>query len=98
MKRANKVIAIMLVVFLSAGILFSYDYIVEHTHHNCSGTDCSVCIQIKEAVQFISGIRFAAVQTYMAAVLCIVVLGTASAKNHIDIKNTLVTLKVEMLN
>ncbi len=98
MKRANKVIAIMLVVFLLAGILFSYNYIVEHAHHHCSGTDCSVCIQIKEAVQFISGIRFVAVQTLMAAVFCLVILRTASAKNHIDIKNTLVTLKVEMLN
>lgn len=98
MKGANKVIAIMLIAFLAFGILFSYDYIIENAHHDCSGADCSVCTQIREAVQFISGIRFVPVRSFMMAFFYVSALGIASVKNHIGVKNTLITLKVELLN
>ncbi len=98
MKGANKVIAIVLIAFLSAGILFSSGYIIENAHHDCSGADCSVCTQLREAVQFISSIRFIPVRSFIMAVLCAFALGIASVKNHIGVKNTLITLKVELLN
>lgn len=98
MKGANEVIAIMLAMFLVLGVFSSYDYLIEHAHHDCSGEYCAVCVQIKEAVQFLSGIKFVLVRSFMIAVLCAFILGIASVKNHIVIRNTLVTLKVELLN
>ena len=71
MNKKKKVPAVLLCLVLVAGILLSYDYIIEETHHDCSGRECPICMQIKEAVQFLSTIKFVPVVPYIVAVFLV---------------------------
>lgn len=98
MKKVSKLIAVAVLIFLVAGLLFSYDYIIENAHHDCSREDCPICMEIEAAVQFVSSIRFIPVLSLVMAVLCVFTQVVASVVNHIGVKQTLITLKVELLN
>lgn len=98
MKKVSKLIALIALISLFAGLLFSYDYIIENAHHHCSGEDCPICMEIEAAVQFVSNIRFIPLLSFIMAVLCVFTRVFASIENHIGVKQTLITLKVELLN
>lgn len=96
--RFTGITAIILVVVLLSGILFSYDFIIENAHHDCSGENCPICIEIDQAAQIISNIRFVPVLPFVVAVLCVFTRKGVSVKTLNDRINTLITLKVEALN
>lgn len=98
MKKVSKLIAIVALISFIAGMLFSYDYIIENAHHHCSGEDCPICMEIEAAVQLVSSIRFIPILSFVMAVLCVFTRVIASVENHIGVKQTLITLKVELLN
>lgn len=98
MKKTEKVIALILIIAFLSGTLFSEEYIIQNTHHDCYGEHCQICVLIKEAVQFISGIKIIPLLSFCMAVLCVFTLGAAAMKKHVSIKNTLITLKVELLD
>lgn len=98
MKKVSKLIAIMAMICLVAGMLFSYDYIIENAHHHCSGEDCPICMEIEAAVHFVSSLRVILMLSFVMAVLCVFTRVVTSVGNHAGVKQTLITLKVELLN
>lgn len=90
--------AIILVMVLLSGIFVSYDFIIENAHHDCSGENCPICIEIDQAVQIISNIRFVPVLPFVMAVLCVFTRKGVFVKTLNDRIDTLITLKVEALN
>lgn len=98
MKKGNKLIAVVITLVILSGILFSYEYIAGHTLHDCPGKDCMICGQLEEAAQFISGIKYNPVLLFLMALFVMSAKICTIIKKHILVKNTLVTLKVELLN
>lgn len=98
MSKKNKVIAVLLSLLLAAAILLSYDYIIEETHHDCSGRECPICMQLEEAVQFLSTIKFVPVVPYIVAAFLVCMKKDRVQKENENRNNTLITLKVELLN
>lgn len=94
----TKVMAVLLAVFMLAGILFSYYFIIENTHHDCTGEKCPICLQIEEAVQFIQTMKYVPVLSFIMAVLCVFTKWVAHETRHIFVKQTLLSLKVELLD
>ena len=98
MNQKKKIIAICMIAFLFFEILFSYDYMIEKAHHDCSGRDCPVCMQIERAAQFISSMKFIPVLPCIVAVFFTFLRKNFIKKEGNCKKNTLITLKVELLN
>ena len=98
MNKLNKFIAVVMTVFLLAGIFGSYCYIVNNAHHNCIGDNCPICVHIVEAAQFISNIKSVPVVSFAMAVLCVLVCMKAVAFDGLSVCNTLISRKVELLN
>lgn len=94
----KKVIAILLAAFMLISILFSYHFIIENAHHDCTGEKCSICLQLEEAAQFISSIKFVSILSFTMAVLCIFTKWVAHETKDICVNNTLVSLKVKLLD
>ena len=88
----------MMCLFLLAGIFFSYNYISTHTTHDCSGEECAICIQIEEAVCFLSKINYSSHSSFVFVVLCLFAGNHVSVTQSVILKKTLVNLKVELLN
>lgn len=98
MKTRNRVFSIICTLALLICLIFSYEYIVSNTQHNCSGKDCTVCIQLEAAVHFISSIKILPILSFIAIVLCVFTRIYTVAERSVCVKNTLVLLKVELLN
>ncbi|WP_054740260.1 hypothetical protein [Cellulosilyticum ruminicola] len=96
--KKNKVIALILAVVLLAGLLFSTIFIIENFGHKCTGHDCPICLEINQAAQFISSIKFIPILSVTLTILSVFTLTRAVFKRVYVHKNTLISLKVEMLN
>ena len=98
MKRSNRISAMILTVLILATILFSYGFLAENIHHDCPGEECSICLEIKMAVQTISSYKTLLTLPLIVAVLCVFTQICADAIKSNRTKNTLITLKVELLD
>lgn len=97
MKR-NKVFSLMLAVMIFVTVLFSYEYIAQNAHHNCSGEQCPVCVELAMAAQTISRLSVIPVLLFSMAVLCVYTLVHKGTVVRISVPKTLITLKVELLS
>lgn len=98
MKREQKMAAVILAVMLLGTILFSYLFIMENAHHDCTGSDCPICMEMEAAMQTISGIKMLPVLPLILAVLCVFTQTCTEAAESNRGRDTLITLKVELLN
>lgn len=98
MKKTTKIFAFILAVMLFTGIFCSVGFLAENAHHRCIGEDCPICAQIGEAVHFLSSMKMVSVLSFFMAVLCVFARRGMRAGQHWQAKDTLVTLKVELLN
>jgi hypothetical protein len=96
MKR--KAIAIVLTVLMLIGILFSYHFIIEEAHHKCMGKQCPICAQIDDSIQFIMSIKFVPILPFIVAVLFMFAKWVAHKAKYICVNDTLISLKVELLD
>lgn len=94
----KKSLAIMLSVILFVMVFFSYDFVIRNAHHDCSGEECPICIQMESAVQFVSGIKFIPMLSFIGIVLCVLLHRITSIQKIYGVTNTLVKMKVEFLN
>lgn len=98
MQKRNKVIAVIIAVLLFATLLFSYIFVIEHVRHDCTGDNCPICMEIEAALLTISSMKTLPLLPLFLAVfgvftsICMVCLRS----NHT--KDTLITLKVELLD
>lgn len=96
MKRI-KMFSFILAIILLFTVLFSSMYIIEHTHHNCLGEDCPICLELEMAAHVVSSFK-----TLIPLILIfIAVIGIPDVlpENRIGIYRsnlTLISLKVEL--
>lgn len=98
MKINNKVISLIFAISFLASFLFSSEYLIENAHHDCSGADCPICMQLEVSEQLISSIRIRSFMPVVLAVFCIFIQICVQEKENPCVENTLVTMKVELLN
>ena len=67
-------------------------------HHDCTGEHCEICLEIEMAEQLISGIKTLFTLSFGMAVLCVFAHIFTKTKEEICVKNTLISLKVELLD
>ena len=97
MKR-SRIIAFMAAVILLVTVFFSYEYIIQNAHHNCSGEECTVCMELAMAAQTISHLKVIPVLSFSMTVLCVFTLVYTGITQTLSIPKTLITLKVELLD
>lgn len=97
MKIRNRVLAILFVALLLVSILYSYEYIIEHARHECLGEECLICIQVEEAIQFITNLKYVPILSFIMAVFCVSKCFYRMAKKLFVLKQTLISLKVELV-
>lgn len=96
--KHNKVIAAILATILIVGLLCSTIFIIENAHHTCTGYACPICEEIAQVEQFLSSIKFMPIVLVAFTMLSVCTLTRAVFKVLYVQKNTLISLKVEMLN
>ncbi|MDD3240793.1 MAG: hypothetical protein PHW47_12090 [Lachnospira sp.] len=94
----RRIFATMTAVMLAVVLFFSYAYLLENAHHDCTGENCPICLEMEAAQQIISGFKVLPVLPLVIAVLCVLSHICRVMKECDLTKNTLITLKVELLN
>lgn len=96
--KKNQIAAIFAAVILLCTILFSYTFLIENVHHDCTGDEnCPICMELQMAMQTISNLKILPILPVILAVLCVFTQIDTSKKFSNCIKNTLISLKVELL-
>ncbi len=98
MKQRKRVTAICFALLLFGFIMLSSFFIVENAHHDCVGEECQICMEIEAAVRTISNLKIVPVLAFGLVVLCAFAQICAEILDSGCTKDTLVTLKVELLN
>lgn len=92
-------IVVLLLAALTLFVTFaSYQIIVEKAHHECTGENCSVCIQLDEAASYLKSLKYVPVLSFLTTILCIVTKWVSHKAHNACVNRTLISLKVEMLN
>lgn len=94
----KRIMSWILIVFFVAGVLFSYGYIARNVEHDCTGQECPICMHLQQAAQFLSNIKTMSTTPVFLAFLSVFTLGVVLVYAHEYCTDTLVSLKVELLN
>ena len=96
---SKKLLSILLAVAFLCAVMFSAIYISDNMHHRCTGQDdCPICMEIQLAEAFLTSVKYTPV--IIAMLLCIRLMNVTQTfvMSHEDAQETLVTLKVLMLD
>ena len=96
--KTKNILVILLAVLMLFVTFVSYQIIVEKAHHECTGENCSICIQLEEAVSYLKSIKYVPILSFLATILCIVTKWVPHKVPDVCVSRTLISLKVEMLN
>ena len=98
-KNRNRAISWIVLMVFSLVIFCSSAFIIIHTNHDCTGEDCSICMELAECHKTlhtlgtgVTGVLQLILILCIAAALYKVIIKTHSAHT------TLISLKVELLN
>lgn len=98
MSKRNRIIAIIVAVAMTIGLVSSALFVVENANHKCNGTDCQICDQINLSLKLFNN------QTpkpeEAMAIVCIawaLVLALGLTKNIVKV-DTLIDLKTKLSN
>lgn len=99
MNNKNRILSFVVLLIFSFVIFSSACYIAVHTGHECSGDNCSVCIELAECDHVLHTLALGT----SAAIKLMLLLFTVAALIKAVIRvysehDTLVTLKVELLS
>ena len=97
--KRNRVISWILIIMFSFVSLGSSCFIITHADHDCTGEDCSVCMELTECHKTLNTLGTAFMGSVHLAVMMFVsfVIVRSLAKTRSD-HTTLISLKVELLN
>lgn len=90
--------ALWLAILLLVTVLLSYGMIIHSTHHDCSGVECKICLQLEQVRQSFSKMKILSIVLFIMVLVRIFLLSYINFDKVICIKNTLILLKVELLN
>ncbi|MCR5022636.1 hypothetical protein [Ruminococcus sp.] len=98
-KNKNRAISWIMFAVFSLVIFFSFTFIRVHADHDCTGEDCSICMELAQCHKTLHtfGTSFAGalqltLKFCIVAALCEIMIKMHSAHT------TLISLKVELLN
>lgn len=97
-RKHKKTLAVLLVAFMLIGILSSHKFIIDNAHHDCTGENCPICLQIEAAVSLIRSIKYVPILSFLMAALIVFTKREDRVEKQIYARNTLISLKVELLN
>lgn len=98
MKKHSGLIALLMTILLCISMLGSVLFIAEHTHHDCIGESCAVCMVLEQCEARVRALGTAV--SALLILLCImfkVVSLSVSAVRTVS-SHTPITLKVKLLN
>lgn len=98
MEKKRRIFAAATAVLLLAVILFSYPVIAKNAHHDCTGENCPICMEIQSIMKTVSGFKMMHVKTFLLLVLCVFKHICTVILDLDCTRDTLITLKVELLN
>ncbi len=98
MNNRKNILSVFVAFILVCAVLFSSAYILLNQEHDCSGIDCPVCMELGMAEQTISGLEPAPVIEACLIILCVFPQAYMCFFGNNDVSDTLITLKVELLN
>ncbi len=98
-KTRNRAIALTVLAVFSLVIFCSSAFIIVHTDHNCTGEDCSVCIELAECHKTLNtlGTALTGIVNHLVIMFALSVIVKCFTKTRSD-HTTLISLKVELLN
>lgn len=96
--KSIKIFVVLLAVLVLLMTFASYQTVVEKAHHECIGEDCPVCIQLEEAVSYLKSLKYVPILSFLATILCIATKWVSHKVYDFHLSQTLISLKVEMLN
>lgn len=96
--KKNKIIAIFLSMIILLTIFMSYQLIIYEADHDCTGNNCPVCQEIEQAINFINEVKVIPLATLAMIVFEICRNLCKLSIDSRNFSNTLVSLKVELLN
>ena len=98
-KSRNRAVSWIVLVVFSLVIFCSSAFIIVHADHDCTGEDCSICMELAQCHKTLNTLGTAvAGALQLTLILCIaVVLCKITIKSHSS-HTTLISLKVELLN
>lgn len=97
--QKKRLVALLITLLFLATVLFSYNYISENVHHNCTHDDnCPICMEIEACLQFVSSIRILPVIPLFIGFLYVISQAVSTIYTSVQDTNTLISLKVELLD
>ncbi|MBQ8979681.1 MAG: hypothetical protein IJ080_08010, partial [Oscillospiraceae bacterium] len=81
-----------LVIFCSSA------FIMIHADHDCTGEDCSVCMELAQCHKALQSLGTASGALWLALMLCAAVGFCVTVARSRSAHTTLISLKVELLN
>ena len=94
----SKLTAILMTVLLFLSVFGSVLCLAEHSHHECTGENCAVCVIIEQCNQHLRTVAAVAAAIFQLLVLCTAAaVITAPAFSGITAA-TPIRLKVKLLN
>lgn len=96
--KHNKILAIFLTVIILVSILHAHNFIIRNAHHTCTGENCPICLEMEQALQVISNFKFISILSVIMTILFTVMQSWVPQKVNTFYKETLISLKVELLN
>ncbi len=95
----NKIAAVVMCLVLGIFVLGTSIFIAEETDHSCTGNDCPVCNVIHFFETVIKEIASSSgAKTLLASALIIFAVIKINKQKQIQFSDTLISLKVELLN
>ena len=86
----------MMILFIT--VILSCGYMIWQAHHDCTGEQCPICIEIEHAMQVLFNLKVMPHVTIYLITLCILMKFYVTIKESKYIKHTLISLKVELLD
>ncbi|MBR6982792.1 MAG: hypothetical protein IKH75_04520 [Ruminococcus sp.] len=98
-KSRNRAISWIVLMVFSFVIFTSSAFIIVHAYHDCTGEDCSICMELAQCRKTLHTLGTAvAGALQLTLILCIAAaLYKVIIKTH-SAHTTLISLKVELLN
>jgi hypothetical protein len=93
-KRAAAFLALLLTIVLFSSMLF----LGAEAHHECSGEDCPICLEMQSCENLLRSIVILAGSILLTALLCRFASALHTAENTELAPITLVSLKVKLSN
>lgn len=98
MKKNSRAISLFMVLLLLSTVLLSHGVLIHSAQHDCVGTECEVCLQMEQAKQIITGLKLLFTTCLFLLVFGVITPLYAVFKTSFCVKDTLILLKVELLD